>query len=292
MNQKKQFIKNSFLALVVFLISINPGVAQQAQNAGKKPTLSGYAPVNGLRVYYEIYGEGEPVILLHGAYMTIGLNWAQIIPELSENRQVIALEMQGHGRTADTERPFSYAKLADDVAGVMEHLDIGKADIMGYSFGGTIALQLAIQNSERVNKLIIISTAFKFDGWMPEAKQVFASMEPDFLDNTPLQTEYKNIAPNPEHWHPFVEKFITFDKENYNLGEENIRSIKSPTLLIMGDNDGVSMEHKAEMYKLLGGCVFGDMAGIPESHLAILPGTGHVSLMMKTKEVLDLVKQF
>ena len=107
MNQKKQFTKNSCLALVVFLISINPGVAQQAQNAGKKPTLSGYAPVNGLRIYYEIYGEGEPVILLHGAYMTIGLNWAQIIPELSENRQVIALEMQGHGRTADTERPFS-----------------------------------------------------------------------------------------------------------------------------------------------------------------------------------------
>ncbi len=293
MKPDKSFRQKYFLLIVLSIVSVGV-VNAQSENAIKSNTLksSGYAPVNGLNIYYEVHGEGEPIVLLHGAYMTINLNWGQIIPELAKTKKIIALELQGHGRTSDKGRPFSYAALADDVAGVMKYLNLDSADILGYSFGGTIAFQLAIQNPELVKKLIIVSTVFKYDGWLPEARDVFVSIEPEFLDNTPLKTEYDNIAPDPKQWHPFVTKFIKFDKEHFNLGEEKIKSIQSPTLLIMGDNDGVALEHKSEMYQLLGGDVFGDMAGLPKSHMAILPGTGHVSLMMETEKILALITTF
>src|SRR5689334_15123692 len=135
-----------------------------------KPVESGYAPVNGIKVYYEVYGEGQPLVLLHGAYMTINLNWAQLIPELAKTRKVIAMEMQGHGHTAYSDRTMSFPALATDVAGVMKFLKIDSADVVGYSFGGTIAYQLVIQNPELVKKLIIISSTYKTDGWQQEVR--------------------------------------------------------------------------------------------------------------------------
>jgi pimeloyl-ACP methyl ester carboxylesterase len=145
---KKQIVTTLVLVLTAISISF----------AQSKPKSSGYAPVNGQKVYYEIYGQGKPLVLLHGAYMTIGLNWGQLIPELAKTHQVIALEVQGHGHTAWTNRPLNYETLADDVDKTLQHLKIDSADIVGYSYGGTIAYALAIKSPKRVKKLVIISS--------------------------------------------------------------------------------------------------------------------------------------
>lgn len=253
---------------------------------------SGYAPVNGLKMYYEIHGQGKPLVLLHGSFMTIDLNYGYLIPELAKSHQVITLEMQGHGRTTDRDRPYTYPSLADDVAGLLKHLKIDSADILGYSLGGTVAFELAIRHPEVVNKLIIISSVFKLDGWIQAARDIFPTMKPEFFENTPLKTEYDRLAPDKNHWREFVTKLIKLDNTPFNLGTENIKAIKSPVLLIMGDNDGVDLDHIAEMYRLCGGGVFGDIVGLPKSQLAILPGMTHVSLMMETQKIASLVTPF
>ena len=224
--------------------------------------------------------------------MTIDMNWSQLLPELSKTRKVIALEMQGHGRTADIDRPFSFETLADDVVQTLKYLKIDSADEMGHSLGGTKALALAIRKPSLINKMVIISSAYKSDGWLPQITSAFQSFKPEFFDATPLKPAYESVAPDPKHWLSFVTKMIEFDKKEYNLGEEKIKAIKSPVLLIMGDNDAVEMEDKASFYKLLGGDVSGDMAGLPKSQLAILPGSTHVSVMMKTDALLSLLKTF
>ncbi len=259
-----------------------------AQTAPK----SGYANVNGQKVYYETHGEGKPLILLHGAYMTIGLNWGQMIPELSKTRKVIALEMQGHGHTAWTNRPLSYDALADDVDKVMQFLKVDSADVIGYSFGGTIAYALAMKYPKRVKKLVIISSTYKYQGWQKEVRDVLATMQPEFLTNTPLKGEYAKISPDSTQWHAFVSGMIEFDKKDFNLGDDKIKNIKSPTLIISGDNDGIDKEILIQTYKQLGGTTFSDMTGVPKSQLAIVPGQGHVSLMMDHENILKLVSKF
>ena len=164
----------SIVWLIGLLLSCTICFGQSTGSSLKTLKSSGYAPTNGLKMYYEVHGEGEPLVLLHGSFMTIDLNWSQMIPELAKTHKVIALEMQGHGRTADINRPFAFASLADDVAGLMKYLKIDSADLLGYSLGGTVAFELAIRHPDLVNRLIIISSAFKHDGWLPAARDIFA----------------------------------------------------------------------------------------------------------------------
>lgn len=286
----KKTIFHIWLATTVCLWVYIPFL--HAQKPDKTSFQSGYVPVNGLKIYYEIHGSGKPLVLLHGAYMTISLNFSELIPELSKTRKVIAIELQGHGRTADSDRPFSYDALASDVAGVLKHLKIDRADVLGYSFGGTVALAFGIQHPELVDKMVIVSTVFKYEGWLPEGREVLKTITPEMFEQTPLKTVYDSLAPDPKYWPKFVKKLVQFDTQGFNLGEEKIKAIKSPVLLVMGDNDGVDIAHKAEMYRLLGGNVFGDIAGLPRSQLAIIPGTTHVSLMMQTDWFLKNVPAF
>ena len=164
--------------------------------SAQEPT-TGYAPINGLKMYYEIHGKGAPVVLLHGAFMAITTNWTGTIAQLSKNRQVIAVEMQGHGRTADIDRDISSENLADDIAALLDYLKIQQADVLGYSMGGGVAMQVAIRHPEKVKKVVIISAALRHDGWVKEAVEAMARWDPGMFKGSPLEAEYKKLSPTP-----------------------------------------------------------------------------------------------
>lgn len=285
--------KALILTLALITTSVMAGIAQ-TPSAAKAKTLkaSGYAPVNGLKLYYEVHGEGKPIVLLHGSYMTIDMNFSELIPHLAKTRKVIALEMQGHGHTADIDRPISYDALADDVAGLLKYLKIDSADVLGYSLGGTVAFNFAIRHPKMLNRLIVVSSVHRYTGWSKAVLDVLKTIQPAAFDNTPLQTEYERVAPDPKHWHAFLDKYMKFDQEDFDLGADNIKKIKAPVLLIMGDNDGIGMDYKTELYRLCGGDVFADMQGLPASQLAVIPGATHVTLMMQTNKLTTFITPF
>lgn len=276
----------------LLLIAIIMTSASQSKAQQVKPSSSGYAPANGTQVYYEVYGEGKPIVLLHGAYYTIEMNWAQLIPELAKTRKVIALELQGHGHTPFSDRKLSSATLANDVEKVMDYLKIDSADIAGYSFGGHIAYQFAIQSPKRLKKLVIISAVYKTEGWVTEVAGIFKKMKPEFFANSPLQVAYDAVAPDKTKWNKFLEQMIALAGEPYNLGDANIAKITAPVLIISGDNDGMDKIELAKTYKLLGGGVAADMQPMPKSHLVIIPNQSHVSLMQQTKAIFGFMDSF
>lgn len=257
-----------------------------------KPTTSGYVPVGNLKVYYEVYGEGRPLVLLHGAFMTIDTNWGPLIPELSKNRKVIAIELQGHGHTPYSDRKLSHAALAGDVEKVMDYLKEETADVVGYSFGGEVAYQLAIQSPKRLKKLVIISSTYKNTGWLPEINSVFKTMKPSLFDKSPMHEAYDAVAPDKTKWTPFLEQMIAFIGEPFNMGDSDIAKISAPVLIIAGDNDGLDKTELIKTYTLLGGGISADMAPMPKSQLAIVPGQSHVSLMMQTATILNYLNTF
>src|SRR6202789_1581967 len=191
-------VHKAVLIIAVLLFTVLQSKAQQG-----KPAASGYAPVNGIKVYYEVYGEGKPLVLIHGAFYTIQMNWAQLIPELSKTRKVIAIEMQGHGHTPFSDRKLDLATMASDVEGVMNYLKVDSADVAGYSMGGSVAYQLTIQSPKRVKKLVIISSTYKSSGWRPEVTNAFKGFKPEFFDNTPLKAAYDAVAPDKTKWIKF-----------------------------------------------------------------------------------------
>jgi len=257
-----------------------------------KPANSGYAPVNGIKVYYEVYGEGQPIVLLHGAFYTIGLNWGELIPELSKTRKVIAIEFQGHGHTPFSERKLDIATLASDVEGVMDYLKIDSADVAGFSMGGSVAYQFAVQNPRRLRKLVIISSTYKTSGWLPVVNTGFKDLKPEIFDNTPIKTAYDAVAPDKTKWTKFLQQMFAFADVPFDCGDANIAKIAGPVLLISGDNDGLDKIELIKTYKLLGGAVSADLEPMPKSQLAIVPSQGHVSLMMQTKTILDYLEAF
>lgn len=277
----------TLLVLTIVTVQSQP---KPAITAVAKTT--GYAPVNGLKMYYEVYGEGQPLLLIHGSYMSIDLNYSGMIPELAKKYKVITFELQGHGRTADIDRPYSFAGFADDAAGLLKYLNIEKADVIGYSLGATIAVETAIKYPAMVGKLVFISSTYKMDGWSPATRQIFGMIKHEFFEHTPLKTEYVRLAPDTSHWRAFINKLSKFDAEPFDLGADNVKGIKSPVLMITGDNDGLDLNQVADMYKLLGGGVNGDMGGIPKSKLAIIPGKSHVTLMMDTPKLLAYISPF
>lgn len=266
--------------------------ASQSNGQQVKPSASGYAPANGIKVYYEVYGEGRPLVLLHGAFYTIGLNWSELIPELSKTRKVIALEMQGHGHSPYSDRKMSMYTLAKDVEGVMDYLKIDSADVAGYSMGGSIAYQFAVQSPKRLRKLVIISSTHKSSGWLPVINNAFKDFKPEFFDNTPLQTAYDSVAPDKTKWRSFLKQMFDFAEEPFDCGDANIAKIAAPVLIIAGDNDGLDKVELAKTYQLLGGGVAADMAPMPKSQLAIVPSQTHVNLMMQTTTILSYLNNF
>jgi pimeloyl-ACP methyl ester carboxylesterase len=233
-----------------------------------------YAEVNGLNMYYEIHGTGQPLVVLHGAYMTIDA-MGEIVPALAETRQVVAVELQGHGRTADTDRPLSYELMADDIAVLLRHLVIEKADVFGYSMGGGVALQVAIRHPEVVCKLVVASASYTSEGMHPELLEMIPTITPEVFAGSPIEEAYLRTAPNPDGFPALVTKMKQLDMKPFAWPQEDIRGIAAPTLLIVGDSDAIRLEHAVELFQLLGGGVMGDLAGLPKAQLAVLPGTTH-----------------
>jgi pimeloyl-ACP methyl ester carboxylesterase len=264
----------------------------QSNGQQGKPAASGYAPVNGIKVYYEVYGEGRPIVLLHGAFYTIEMNWAQLIPELSKTRKVIAIEMQGHGHTPFSERTLAITTLASDVEKVMDFLKIDSADVAGFSMGGSVAYQFAVQSPKRLRKLVIISSTYKTNGWLPIVNGGFKDFKPEFFDNTPIKAAYDAVAPDKTKWRKYLEQMFAFAKVPFNVGDSNISKIAAPVLIISGDNDGTDKVELMKTYQLLGGGVSADLQPMPKSQLAVVPSQGHVSLMVQTKTIAGYLHDF
>ncbi|MEP7211859.1 MAG: alpha/beta hydrolase [Acidobacteriota bacterium] len=279
-------MKNRALTLTILLMLMS-GVA----SAQQKPT-TGYAPINGLKMYYEIRGSGEPVVLLHGAFMAISGDWNDWVNELAKTRKVIAVEMQGHGRTGDIKRDITYENLSDDVAGLLGFLKIERADIVGYSLGGGTAMQCAIRHPEKVRKVVVISAPFRRDGWAKVANDAWPNFSWEMFKGTPAEVEWKKMNPNPDGFPDFFNHIKSMAMRPYDFGANKFKATKAPMFFINGDADGVRLDHIAEMYRLKGGEVFGDMQPRSESRWAVIPNTTHVTLMSRMSLIILMINDF
>jgi pimeloyl-ACP methyl ester carboxylesterase len=266
-----------------------------AQDPTAGAVRSGYAPVNGLRMYYEIHGEGDgpPLVLLHGAFMTVEAI-GPLLPALAESRRVIVPEMQAHGRTGDVDRPLTYEQMADDTAALLRHLGIGQADVAGYSLGGGVAWQLAIRHPELVRKLVPISVATDTaHGVVPEYHAGLAALTPELFAGSPWKETYDRVAPDPSAFPALVEKIKGHAGAPYTWSAEEIRAIPAPTLLVFADAEGIHIAHAAELLGLRGGGVgIGDITGIPPARLAVLPGTTHLGVLARVDWLREMICEF
>src|SRR6266566_9856701 len=254
----------------------------------------GYASVNGLDLYYEIRGSGEPLVLLPGGFMTIEA-MGELVPQLAAARRVIGVELQGHGHTADIERPLRFEFMADDIAALIKHLGLEQADIFGFSLGGGVALQTAIRHPEVVRKLVVVSAPSKRDGWYPEVLVGMASMNAEAAEamvGSPMHQAYVSVAPKPEDWSALVARLGQLLRQDYDWSTA-VASIKAPTLIVVGDADSVRPAHAVELFGLLGGGkVDGELGNREIAQFAVLPGTTEFSLLSRTDLLLPIITPF
>jgi pimeloyl-ACP methyl ester carboxylesterase len=247
--------------------------------------------VNGMQMYYETSGQGDPLIVLHGAYGHIP-SMGEIIPRLAETHKVYALEFQGHGRTTDIDRPITYPNLADDVAAFMDAVGLKRASVFGYSMGAAAGLQLAIRHPEKVHRLVAASVAYDVEGWQPAFRNFIPQMTVEMFLNMPFAAEYRELAPDPDGFRGLVEKLIQLEKEPM-AWEADVRAMKTPVLIITGDADVATLEHSVAMFRLLGGGGMGDMGTpLPESRLAVLPATSHTAVITQPGLLHALIEPF
>jgi pimeloyl-ACP methyl ester carboxylesterase len=257
------------------------------------PRISGYLDVGGLEIYYERHGDGPPLVLLHGAFGTIERCFAGLLPALARQFEVIAVELQGHGRTRDVARPLSYEGMAGDTAALLEALDIPRAHCVGYSFGGAVALQLALDRPELVDHLVFAGgAAFDTTGLHPEVIATFESFDTRELDGSPWHEAYRRVAPDPDAWTSLVVKVSRLDRAGVSWPRERIVGLQIPTLLIVGDADLVRPEHAVEMFRLLGGGGPGDLVELPRAQLAVLPGTSHAGMLDRVDWLSSMIVAF
>jgi pimeloyl-ACP methyl ester carboxylesterase len=284
---------NQNMKATAFVLSIVMTVFLSGVVSGQQKTTTGYAPVNGLKMYYEIRGSGEPVVVLHGAFMAITGDWNEFVNELAKTRKVIAVEMQGHGRTADINRDITYENLSDDVAALLDYLKIERADIVGYSLGAGTAMQCAIRHPEKVRKVVSISAPMRRDGWVKEANDFWPTFTWEIFKGTPMETEYKRLSPTPDKFPDFVNHIKAAALKPYDFGADKFKATKAPMFFIHGEADGVRLDHIAEMFRLKGGGeIHGDMQPRPASRLAILPDTTHVTLMNRMTTIVPMINDF
>lgn len=250
-----------------------------------EPRTNGYVDVNGVHMYYEVYGEGSPLVLLHGGVMTIELDFAALLPDLAARHRIVAVEMQGHGRTADTGRAITPASLASDVLGLLDHLGIDRAHVLGHSLGGAVALELAVSHPDRVRSIVPMSITVRPDGTHEEitdpSKHATSTRMPTAQDFADMTEAYKRLSPHPEHFDEFVAMLSGVASQVEGWTDEQLAGVTAPTLLMIGDNDFTTVEHAALMLRL-----------IPGSQLAVLPGTTHMTITRRADLVVPMLTAF
>ena len=247
--------------------------------------------INGMQLYYEVSGAGDPLIVLHGAYMNIP-TMGSIVPQLARTHKVYALELQGHGRTTDIDRPMTYQNMADDVAAFMDSVGVQKADVFGYSMGAVVGLQLAIRHPQKVNKLAAASVAYDIEGWHPTFRQFLPQLTVEMMVNTPFAAEYRKLAADTAGFPELARKLIALEHEPM-AWEADVKALKTPVLIIAGDADVSTLEHSVAMFRLLGGGVMGDMGQpLPASRLAVLPATAHTAVINQPDLLHTFIEAF
>ena len=275
-------LRTAFLALSLLIAGT---AAADAQVAGKR------VKVNGMQMYYEVSGRGDPLVVLHGAYMNIPAMGA-IIPRLAKTHRVYAVELQGHGRTTDIDRPITYQNLADGVAAFMDSLGIAKTDVFGYSMGSIAGLQLAIRHPAKVNKLVAASVAYDLKGWQPVFTEAIPQMTVEMILGMPFAKEYPKLAANPKGFPELARKLIALEKEPM-AWEADVKALKTPVLVIAGDADVATLEHSVALFRLLGGGGMGDMGKpLPASRLAVLPATSHTAVITQPDLLHAFIEPF
>ena len=278
-------------AALVAAWQATPVSGQAPAPASPAPASGHRVSIHGMRMYYEASGTGAPLIVLHGAYMSIPAMGA-IIPRLAATHRVYALELQGHGRTTDIDRPITYPNLADDVAAFMDSAGLQKADVFGYSMGAATGLQLAIRHPEKVNKLIVVSAGYDASGMQPAFSAFVPKMTVEMFVNMPMAAEYKKLAANPDGFPALVAKLIQLEKEPM-AWEAGVKALHAPVLIITGDADVATLEHSVAMFRLLGGGIMGDMGQpLPASRLAVLPATSHTAVITQVDLLLGFIEPF
>jgi len=248
-----------------------------------QPPTSGYAPVNGVDMYWESRGQGgTALVVVHGGFGLASM-FSELLDQLAEQRQVVAIELQAHGHTRDIDRPFSYHAFGDDIAGLVEHLGLGHADLLGYSLGGGACLRCAIQHSDLVRRLALISIPCRRDGWFPEVLERMAQVGSagfDTMRQSPMYQAWSEVAPDADAFPTLMDKTGELLRQPYDWTAE-IKQLTTPSLLVYGDADSIPPSHAAEFFALLGGGLRDagwDGSLSTEMRLAILPGLTHYDI--------------
>jgi pimeloyl-ACP methyl ester carboxylesterase len=248
-------------------------------------STSGYADVNGLHMYYEVHGDGTPLVLLHGGILTIDLNFATLIPTLAASHQVIGVELQGHGRTADIDRVITPAALAADVVALLDQLGIERAHVLGHSMGGAVAMELAVNHPDRVRSVVPISVTVRPDGMHEDlsdpSKFATSTRLPTQQDFAEMKDAYARLSPHPEHFDEFMATMSSSAHDLEGWSDEQLAGITAPILLMLGDHDFTTVEHAALMLQL-----------IPGAQLAVLPGTTHMDITRRADLLLPMLARF
>jgi pimeloyl-ACP methyl ester carboxylesterase len=293
--------------VVIGLVAVG-GLAWAAQGAlsaskpqALTPSRSGYLPINGLKLYYELYGElgkstTAPLLLIPGAFMSTDLMkpW---VAAFAAKRAVIVFDQQGHGRTADTSRKMSYEQFGDDAAALLRALKVERADVMGYSQGGGVALQLALRHPSLVNKLVSASATYRQDGWYPAVLKAIEGLDAKMFVGSPIEAAFKKHTPDPKAFETYVEKMKVLNVNDQNITDAQMRGISAKTMVIVGDADGVRLEHAVAMFKLRGGgdeeaATTGMLTKVPVARLVVLPATSHIGISGQTKLLESMVTPF
>jgi pimeloyl-ACP methyl ester carboxylesterase len=266
-----------------------------------RPPRSGYLPVNGLQLYHEAHGdlggsETVPLLLIPGAFMATD-SMKQWVAAFVAKRPVIVFDQQGHGRTADTPRTMTYEQFGDDAAALLHALEVERADVMGYSQGGGVALQLALRHPQLVSKLVVLSATHRQDGWYPSALEGIEGLSGDLFADTPVGEAFRQHSADPEAFDAYIEKMKALGIEDQNISDAQMRSIQAKTMVIVGDADAVRPEHALAMFKLRGGgdeeaAATGAISQVPQARLVILPATSHIAMSGAVQVLEPMITAF